>query len=742
MIYVAWSDGGLADEELAAIAAHLGEHPRLPLDVRDEIAAWLDPNDPPTAGELALLLERVRSRSGDLDQAARQTLRELGHELAESAGHAVTADELGALDDLEDAVGLSGDERAASILWPIRPPAIEDSRPSVDLSGLKASLAAPHAELRREVLEFIASSPVPPDLLRPQYRAWVHGRLAVIAERGWGRLAYPPSTGGGGDLSAFLAVFETLGYGDLSVLVKYGVQFGLYGLAIAMLGTESHHAEYLASAGRLETAGCFAMTETAHGSNVADLETTAVYDASAGEFVINTPRPAARKDYIGNAANYAHVAVVFAKLVLGEHDHGVHGFVVPLREPSGRILPGRLIEECGEKLGLEGVDNGRISFNQVRIPRAALLDRFASISVAGDYESEISSPGRRFFTMLGTLVGGRIAVASAAVSASKLALTIAVRYAHRRRQFGPRGESELRLIDYPHHRRRLLPLLAGAIAHHAAVRSLGARFASGSEDSEVLETDVAAIKALATWHASETIGECREACGGRGYLAESRFAQLKADTDVFTTFEGDNTVLLQLVAKSLLSNYARGMRDLGVVGLARFVAERAANAFDRNPFVIRKTGGEHLRDGEFQGEILAARTRDLLHSLAARMKKRIDAGIGSFHALVECQSHAMSLARSHAEERAHASLREFEAEQDGDSRHATSLLRALYGLHAIERGGAWFLENGYLEPTKAAAIRDQVDSLCTELAPPSRELVDAIGIPDDVVGAPIGRTVG
>ena len=67
---------------------------------------------------------------------------------------------------------------------------------------------------------------------------------------------------------------------------------------------------------------------------------------------------------------------------------------------------------------------------------------------------------------------------------------------------------------------------------------------------------------MATWHATATIQACREACGGAGYLAENRLTTLKADTDVFTTFEGDNTVLLQLVAKGLLTELPRATSAL------------------------------------------------------------------------------------------------------------------------------------------------------------------------------------
>ena len=65
-----------------------------------------------------------------------------------------------------------------------------------------------------------------------------------------------------------MAAFETLAFGDLSLLVKCGVQFGLFGGAVLHLGTERHHERYLRDVASLELPGCFAMTETGHGSNV------------------------------------------------------------------------------------------------------------------------------------------------------------------------------------------------------------------------------------------------------------------------------------------------------------------------------------------------------------------------------------------------------------------------------------------------------------------------------------------
>jgi acyl-CoA oxidase len=111
------------------------------------------------------------------------------------------------------------------------------------------------------------------------------------------------------------------------------------------------------------------MTETGHGSDVQSVRTTATYDPDERVFVVHTPDEDARKDYIGNAARDGRMAVVFAQLITQGRSHGVHAFMVPLRDDEGNVLPGVAIEDCGHKAGLNGVDNGRIAFDRVTIPR-------------------------------------------------------------------------------------------------------------------------------------------------------------------------------------------------------------------------------------------------------------------------------------------------------------------------------------------------------------------------------------
>ena len=277
------------------------------------------------------------------------------------------------------------------------------------------------------------------DLALEDHRARVLAWAQELSSQGDTAIGYPVDYGGKGSPGESVTAFEALAMGDLSLLVKCGVQFGLFGGAILHLGTERHHERYLRDVASLELPGCFAMTETGHGSNVQALGTTATYDAADEAFVIHTPYEDARKDYIGNAARDGRMAVVFAQLIAGGEERGVHALLVPIRDAAGDALPGVRLEDCGSKLGLNGVDNGRIWFDHVRVPRANLLDRYATVAADGTYFSPIENPTKRFFTMLGTLIQGRVSVSGASISASKVALTLAVRHALERRQFGPPG---------------------------------------------------------------------------------------------------------------------------------------------------------------------------------------------------------------------------------------------------------------------------------------------------------------
>ncbi|MBL8950948.1 MAG: acyl-CoA dehydrogenase family protein, partial [Myxococcaceae bacterium] len=412
LLYLAWADGELGPDERALIRARLEAQPWLKPRLREALEGWLS-GPPPPARALEQLRRAIAGAVKNLSPRALASFASLAEEVA-----SVDAAARATLDDLQQSLGLRPFALALRAAEP--PPSRYAAPPTFAPQKVQALLDGRFASARDAVRHFLSD---------PQHRAMygvdkerarshIYGWLKELAAAGFGKPAYPGITSGAEDgLGPFLATFEMLGLGDLSLVVKYGVQFGLWGGSIYFLGTEAQKAELLPRVASLELPGCFAMSEVGHGSNVADLETTATWHAGKRRFVLHTPGESARKDWAGNAALHATHATVFAQLEVGAEHHGVHAFVVRIRSDDGQPMPGVRIGDCGHKLGLNGVDNGRLWFDHVELSRDALLGRYAEVTEAGEYRSPIESPSKRFFTMLGTLVGGRLAVAAAGLSA-------------------------------------------------------------------------------------------------------------------------------------------------------------------------------------------------------------------------------------------------------------------------------------------------------------------------------------
>jgi acyl-CoA oxidase len=382
-----------------------------------------------------------------------------------------------------------------------------------------------------------------------------------------------------------------------------------------------------------------------------------------------------------------------------------------------------------------------IYFDQVIIPYENMLDRFARVTDEGKFDSPIASDNKRFFTMLGTLVGGRIGIPRSGLSASKTGLTIAVRYGDKRKQFGPEGGSEIPVLNYKTHQRRLMPLLANAYALHFALQYLTNRFLNRTEEEmQEIEALAAGLKSFATWNTTQTLQECRECCGGKGYLSENRIDDLKNDTEIYTTFEGDNTVLMQLVAKSRLTEFKQEFSNMNLFGILNYVATQAKTSIqEKNPFAVRKTDDEHLLDSEFHLNAFAYRERTILTSAAKRLKSYIDDGMDSFDAFNQCQHHLVQVGFAFVEfVILEQFVKQIENTKDAGCKAVLKKLCDLFALSQIEKNKGWYLENGYMEGVKTKAIRKLVDKLCSEVRQEAVPLVDAFSIPESCL-APISK---
>jgi len=618
------------------------------------------------------------------------------------------------------------------------PPERFSGKPTFDVGAMRELIDGPNVEDRDWLFNLMANS----DLFCPKRRG---GQLYVLPdynkpmeyqrEMTMKRILYLLDKGvfKGWMTESSLEIdvrsstlHECLGLYDHSLGIKLGVHFNLWGGAIKFLGTKGHHEKWLQDTEDFVVRGCFAMTELGHGSNVRGIETITTYDPSTQEFVITTPCESAQKYWIGGAANHATHTVVFSQLIINGKNEGVHAFIAQIRDKDGKICSGVRIADCGHKIGLNGVDNGRIWFDKVRVPRENLLNSVADVSPDGKYHSRIADPDQRFAAFLAPLTSGRVTIAVSSLYQSRIGLATAIRYSLTRRAFHlyP-DEPEVLLLDYPAHRRRLLPLLAKTYAMSCAANDLKRIYWERTpSDSKTIHVLASGYKAMFTWHNMKTLQECREACGGQGLKTENRIGHLKGEYDVQSTFEGDNNVLMQQVSKALFSEYSvarKKQKPLRGLGLEHMNNNR--------PVIPATLDSSTLRNIEFQIDIFRLRERDLLERLATEISQCVSQGTTTAVAFTLSYELAEDLGRASSER---AVLESFILAETkvaaGSMKDILGLLRTTYALTTLEEDIS-FLRYGYLSPQQSQMIRKEIAKLCDELRPHALALVDSFGIP-------------
>eukprot|EP00271_Cylindrocystis_brebissonii_P009005 TRINITY_DN23584_c0_g1_i1.p1 TRINITY_DN23584_c0_g1~~TRINITY_DN23584_c0_g1_i1.p1 ORF type:complete len:698 (-),score=97.53 TRINITY_DN23584_c0_g1_i1:626-2719(-) len=624
----------------------------------------------------------------------------------------------------------------------------------VNTPALESYLSGDYKAVKEQVYRFFATHPdlqMPVEISKDAHRELTFRQLVALVREG----GIDPMRALVEDPGRYFAIGEAVGGIDLSLAIKLGVQFSLWGGSVVNLGTQKHKDKYFDKIAHLEYPGCFAMTELHHGSNVQGIGTTATFDRETDEFVIHTPNEGAVKWWIGNAAVHGKFASVFARLKLPsakshvDTDMGVHAFIVPIRSMEDHsVLPGVQIRDCGYKVGLNGVDNGALRFTKVRVPRDNLLNRFGNVSREGEYTSDLPTVNKRFAATLGELVGGRVGLANGSVAILKSAATIVIRYSLIRQQFGPPGEPEIAILDYQSTQQKLMPMLASCYAFHFTTEYLVKRYAEMKRThDEAIVADVhvlsAGLKAYVTSYTHKSLSVCRESCGGHGYAAVNRFGAMRNDHDIFQTFEGDNTVLLQQVSADLLKQYKEKFSAGALTVTWNYLKDSMSSYLSQtNPVVTHREGQAHLRDPQFQLDAFRHRTAKLLHTAALRLRKHTKR-LGAFGAWNRCLNHLLTLAESHIESVILAKFIDaYQRCEDRETRQALKLLCDLFALERIWKDIGTYRNEDYVAPNKAKAIHRQVELLCFETRSVAGDLVDAFGIPDELLKAPIGLQSG
>ncbi|KAJ1668112.1 fatty-acyl coenzyme A oxidase [Coemansia sp. RSA 1813] len=548
---------------------------------------------------------------------------------------------------------------------------------------------------------------------------------------------------------------------DPGFWTRFGVHFGLFFGALQGQATPSQLA-YWMEKGALSMqgiTGCFGMTELGHGSNVAGLETTATLDEKTDEFVVHSPTLTATKWWIGGAAHTATHCAVYAQLIVKGKCYGTKTFVVQLRDTQTfQLMPGVNIGDLGKKMGRDQIDNGWIRFTYVRIPRSNMLMKHTKVTRAGD----VMAPPLAQLAY-GALIQGRVSMVSDSANVAKRALTIATRYASVRRQFGSGkgGEAETKLLDYPIHQHRLLPLMAQTFAMIFAAREMTANYQKlmgvlgelGEDDQGPAVQDAiknlkethatsAGLKAFCTWMCLNIIDQCRQSLGGHGYSAYTGLSQAYSDFAVHCTWEGDNTILtLQcgryLVATALDARKGQPLPD----NLAYLRDTVSADG----SVVAKACKGDSVDQVSALDTLKAAWSSVAANAIRSAVRD-FEAGLAKGMTKDDAYEFS-SAARLHAA-RMHTYtylLHRFAAQVDRSPaplRSVLTLLAQLFGAHSAVQHSGEFLQSGFYSGAQVDTLKAFVNTACADVRKDAVPLTDAFGYTDYMVNSPLGRYDG
>ncbi|KAK4971178.1 hypothetical protein LTR66_011486 [Elasticomyces elasticus] len=543
----------------------------------------------------------------------------------------------------------------------------------------------------------------------------------------------------------------------------YGLHESMFLITLRNQGTPEQHERFLKKAQNYEYIGCYAQTELGHGSNVRGLETTATWNPEDQTFVIHSPHLTASKWWIGSLGRTANHAVVMAQLIIKGKSYGPHPFVVQIRDmKTHEPLENVHIGDIGPKFGYNTMDNGFLLFNKFKVPHISMLARFSSVDTKTSQYLQPASPS----LIYGTLTWVRSTIVLQAGGVLARGVTIATRYCAVRRQFQDRDAQnqvgENQVINYTTVQIRLLTLLAATFALHftgrgmmelyeanqkkmsqstgktgSANRGVGPEEThSGSDLLADLHAVSCGLKSLASSTAVEGLEVCRRACGGHGYSNFSGIGPWYADYLPTATWEGDNYMLTQQVARYLLKSARSVLKgneptnDTTAI-LSNFLSKADIGA----AFDVLGKDEDIVAAFAWRSAFLtfeALKHRD-------EQKKAWNDLLVDFYRL--SRAHSQYMVVKNFWETLNSTS--FGSDLDADTRTLMLKLFRLYALHTLETEGSEFYSSSAVTVRQIMLARTSaVMKLLEEIRPHAVRLVDAWDFPDWQLDSSLGRYDG
>lgn len=518
---------------------------------------------------------------------------------------------------------------------------------------------------------------------------------------------------------------------------------GVFIRSLTALGTDQQIAKWLPLANNYQILGTYAQTELGHGTYLRGLETTATFDPTTQEFIIDTPTITATKWWPGELGKTSTHALVLAQLRSNGKNYGMHPFIVPIRSLKDHSpLPGITVGDIGPKMAFQQVDNGYLMMRNIRIPKENMLSRFSEVLPDGSYVKR-GSEKINYFTMIAVrvaMIGGEV------VETLMKACTISVRYSAVRRQSEMKpGAQEAKILDYQTQQQKLFPLLATCYSIHFMARQMTAFYNEAFKEIRVenfnslaeLHAIASGLKGFATETCSNGVEVCRKACGGHGYSLFSGLPSLYTRVVASCTYEGENTVLHLQAARFLIKCFGTAQSGKPLPRTTSYLSTPLSSGCQANTHLDFLNPDVYIKAYE-------SRAYRLIAAAAGKLHRLVQSGTEQY---VAWNSTSVELVKASIAHIHYLIVKTFASAVSSLSTQPeikTVLQRLcdLYALHGIFTSAGDFLQHDYLSGKQLDLATTAYLGLLADLRKDAVLLVDAFDFTDQQLISALGTYDG
>ncbi len=381
-------------------------------------------------------------------------------------------------------------------------------------------LGAEERQIVGTLREFLQAEVAPTAAERDKSGEFPFEIVRKLGELGVMGAGVPEQYGGAGlSTRVFTRILEEVGAADGALGLTVASHNSLCAGHILIAANESQKREFLPKLASGEALGAWGLTESGSGSDAAALRTRA--EETASGWRINGSKQFITQGSV--AGVYVINARTDAPSAPDKKHQGLSAFV------TWAGVPGLKVGRKEEKLGLAASDTAQLIFEDLDLPREALLGR----------------RGRGFYDVLKVLDGGRVGIAALSVGLGRAALEFAAKYALGREQFG-RPITEFQGVGFK---------LAEMATNLEAARLLYLRAAELKDAGKPFTQEAAQAKLFASEVATKACDEAIQILGGYGYIKEYPVERYWRDVRLMRIGEGTSEVLKIVIAKNLLARF-------------------------------------------------------------------------------------------------------------------------------------------------------------------------------------------